>query len=88
MKAVTLRIIDQMLYEAKGKTLKKYFLAWTRESFEDMDKWVAITYTKDELKRYYEKEIDENDEFYGQMGLKLRAYEYMEQCGFVPVSIL
>lgn len=88
LKAVTLRIIDQMLYEAKGKALKKYFLAWTRESFEDMDKWVAIIYTKDELKRYYEKEIDENDGFYGQMGLKLRAYEYMERCGFVPVSTL
>lgn len=34
-----------------------------------MNHWVAITYTKGELKRYYEKEIGENDEFYGQTGL-------------------
>lgn len=88
LKAATLRIIDRMLYEAGSKPAKKYFLTWTTDWIPDLDKWVGIAYTKEELKRLYEKAKDEEREYYEEAGLKLKAFEYTEEDGFIPISVI
>lgn len=87
LKAVTLRIIDRMLYEAGSKPTKKYFLTWTADGCHDnMDEWVGIACTKEELKRLYEKAKDEK--YNEEAGLKLKAYEYTEEYDFMPISMI
>lgn len=53
-----------------------------------MDEWAGIAYTKEELKRLYEKAKDEERQYYEEAGLKLEAYEYTEEYGFVPISMI
>lgn len=88
LKAVTLRIIDRMLYEAENKPTKKYFLTWTTDCCHDMDEWVGIACTREELRGLYEKAKAEDGEYYEASGLKLEAYEYTEEGGFEPASML
>ena len=88
LKAVTLRIIDRMLCEAKSRQTKKYFLTWTSNQGHDMDEWVGIANTKEELKKLYEKTKDEDGEYYEDTELRLVAYDYTEEYGFVPINVI
>lgn len=89
LKAVTLRIIDRMLCEAENsRQAKKFFLIWTSDQGHDMDEWVGIANTKEELKRLYEKTKDEDGSYYEDAGLKLEAYEYTEEYNFMPVNMI
>lgn len=85
LKAVTLRIIDRMLCEAESRQTKKFFLTWTSDQDRsDVNGWVGIANTKEELKRLYEKTKDD----YEDAELKLEAYEYMEEYNFMPVNMI
>lgn len=87
LKAVTLRIIDRMLCEAESRQAKKFFLTWTSDQGHDMEEWVGIANTKEELKRLYEKTKNEDGSYYEDT-LKLEAYEYTEEYGFLPVNMI
>lgn len=88
LKAVTLRIIDRMLCKAESRKRKKYFLTWTSNQDHDMDEWVGIVNTKEELKKLYEETKDEYREYYEDAGLRLEAYEYTEKYDFVSVNMI
>lgn len=88
LKAVTLRIIDRMLCEAESRQTKKFFLTWTSGQNHDMDEWVGIANTKEELKKLYEKTKDENGAYYEDAGLRLEAFEYTEEHDFMPVNMI
>lgn len=88
LKAVTLRIIDRILCEAESRQTKKFFLTWTSDQCHDMDEWVGIANTKEELKRLYEKTKDEAGLYYEDAELKLEAFEYTEENNFMPVNMI
>lgn len=88
LKAVTLRIIDRMLCEAESRQMKKFFLTWTSDQSHDVDDWVGIANTKEELKRLYEKTKDEARSYYEDTELKLEAFEYTEENNFMPVNMI
>ena len=86
--SVTLRIIDIMLYEARNKSGKSYFLTWSSKHCHDMDEWVAIVHSKDELKKAYKKEREKEGTNYQKLGLELMAFEFIEDMGFVLVTVI
>lgn len=85
LKAFTLRILDHMRFERYSKP-KKYFLTWTSPGGHDLDEWVAVACSLEELKKEYQYEIAK----YGPMSEDssvLEAYEYIEGFGFSRVEI-
>lgn len=88
LKAFTLRVIDSMLCEAGKRPVKDYFLTWMASSCHDMDEWVGIAHSREELRALYEKTLKEEEDMdYRSAGEKLIAFEYIDGKGFCEIDI-